>query len=265
MLRVIVAMLIALVPASFACAHKPSDSYLTLRVDGAEIRGRWDIALRDSDYAIGLDRDQDGALTWGEVRARQGAIAAYALARLGTCSRRIGLPGARDGAPDRPAQRRRLRCHPLLLPECASGRQHSASPTGCSSTSTRNTADCFNLEHGSTVRSAIFSPQYAQQQFAVRDQLATRPVPRLRCARRFAHLERVRSSVVCLHVSLLLPAVLVLDRGRWQPAPRFGAALWEVTKVVTAFTLAHSLTLSLAALGLASIPSRLAESAIAVR
>ena len=82
MLRVIVAMLIALVPASFACAHKPSDSYLTLQIDGAEIRGRWDIALRDLDYAIGLDADQDGALTWGEVRARQGAIAAYALARL---------------------------------------------------------------------------------------------------------------------------------------------------------------------------------------
>ena len=34
-------------------------------------------------------------------------------------------------------------------------------------------------------------------------------------------------------------------------------------KVVTAFTLAHSITLSLAALGLISLPSRLVESAIA--
>jgi HupE / UreJ protein len=36
-----------------------------------------------------------------------------------------------------------------------------------------------------------------------------------------------------------------------------------VLKVVTAFTLAHSITLSLAALGLISLPSRLVESAIA--
>jgi hypothetical protein len=35
-------------------------------------------------------------------------------------------------------------------------------------------------------------------------------------------------------------------------------------KVVTAFTLAHSLTLSLAALGVVSLPSRLVESAIAL-
>jgi len=61
-----------------ARAHKPSDSYLTLRADGAQLGVQWDIALR----ALGLDADSDGALTWGEVRARQDAIAAYALARL---------------------------------------------------------------------------------------------------------------------------------------------------------------------------------------
>src|SRR5262249_30303638 len=33
--------------ASAAEAHKPSDSYLTLRHDGAHVEGQWDIALRD--------------------------------------------------------------------------------------------------------------------------------------------------------------------------------------------------------------------------
>jgi hypothetical protein len=41
------------------------------------------------------------------------------------------------------------------------------------------------------------------------------------------------------------------------------AALVDVLKIVTAFTLAHSLTLTLAALGALSLPSRLVESAIA--
>ena len=41
-------------------------------------------------------------------------------------------------------------------------------------------------------------------------------------------------------------------------------AVKDVLKIVTAFTVAHSITLSLAALGLVELPSRLVESAIAV-
>jgi len=41
-----------------AFAHKPSDSYLTVHVDErGGLSGRWDIALRDLDFAIGLDAD----------------------------------------------------------------------------------------------------------------------------------------------------------------------------------------------------------------
>ncbi|MEO8171141.1 MAG: HupE/UreJ family protein, partial [Oxalobacteraceae bacterium] len=65
-----------------AHAHKPSDSYLTLNVSGATVEGQWDIALRDLDFAIGLDQDGNGALNWGEIRARHRDIAAYALGRL---------------------------------------------------------------------------------------------------------------------------------------------------------------------------------------
>ena len=40
--------------------------------------------------------------------------------------------------------------------------------------------------------------------------------------------------------------------------------IWEVFKVVTAFTVAHSITLSLAALAVIQLPSRIVESAIAL-
>ena len=65
-----------------AHAHKPSDSYLKLDIEGPTIAGQWDIALRDLDYAIGLDSNQDDAITWGEVMAKHEEIAAYALSRL---------------------------------------------------------------------------------------------------------------------------------------------------------------------------------------
>ncbi len=66
-------------------------------------------------------------------------------------------------------------------------------------------------------------------------------------------------------LSLLLPAVLVASRhGQWQASPQFKPVFWDVLKVVTAFTLAHSITLSLAALQVVSLPSRLVESTIAL-
>src|SRR4029079_14899261 len=68
-------------------------------------------------------------------------------------------------------------------------------------------------------------------------------------------------------LSLLLPAVLVPAKHKapsWEPVPSFRAAFIDVTKVVTAFTVAHSITLSLAALGVVSLPSRLVESCIAL-
>jgi hypothetical protein len=66
-----------------AHAHKPSDSYLALSVQGEHVSGQWDIALRDLDFAIGLDAAGTGEITWGEVKARHKEIAPFALPRLG--------------------------------------------------------------------------------------------------------------------------------------------------------------------------------------
>ena len=73
-----------------ADAPKPSDSYLALSLAGDRLSGQWDIALRDLDYAIGLDADGNGEITWEEVKAKHAEIAAYAMARLAI---------AADGAP----------------------------------------------------------------------------------------------------------------------------------------------------------------------
>ncbi|MDN5871307.1 MAG: hypothetical protein L0H73_11385, partial [Nitrococcus sp.] len=76
-----------------AHAHKPSDSYLSITSNGGEHRAQWDIALRDLELAVGLDMDRDGAITWGELKARREAVAAYALGHL-----RIEMPAGVCGA-----------------------------------------------------------------------------------------------------------------------------------------------------------------------
>lgn len=72
---------------------------------------------------------------------------------------------------------------------------------------------------------------------------------------------------------LLLPSVMVFvaagptiaGRGSWAPGRSFGQGLWRVLKIATMFTLAHSITFTLAGLGWLPLPpSKLVESIIAL-
>jgi hypothetical protein len=64
-------------------------------------------------------------------------------------------------------------------------------------------------------------------------------------------------------LSLLLPAPLVLAAGAWRPAADWRAVFWPTLGLVTAFTAAHSITLSLAALGWVRPNAMLVEATIA--
>ena len=119
----------------------------------------------------------------------------------------------------------------------------------------------LRLEYQGTTRTAIFSPDKAKQHFELAE---------LSLLRQF--LDYTREGVwhiwigfdhILFLLSLLLPAVLYRSKKHWEAVPGFRPALWDVLKIVTAFTLAHSITLSLATLGVVTLPSRFVESAIA--
>jgi len=261
-MKAVVALLLwLLMPAAWA--HKPSDSYLTIDVKAATIEGRWDIALRDLDFALTLDADGNGELTWGEVRARHADIAAYAREHL------------RVTADDRPcaldvgAQQvdEHTDGHYSVLPlalQC-----EAASPSRLALTYTLfadldpQHRGLLNLVARGASRTAVLGPQQATQSFELGE---------LSRWRQFT--DYVREGVghiwigidhILFLLSLLLPSVLVWQAAakKWQAVDRFGEAFVDVLKVVTAFTLAHSITLSLAALGVIELPSRLVESVIA--
>jgi hypothetical protein len=242
-------------------AHKPSDSYLALKVTGKQVDGQWDIALRDLDMAIGLDADGNGELTWDEVRAKHGDIAAYALSRLalsvpnaGACPLVVTahlLDDHSDGAyavmklqAMCPAEVATLDVDYKLLFDIDP--QHKG---------------LLRLEHGALTSTAIFTPDSARQSLRVAG-----------ASRWRQFLDYVKHGVwhiwigfdhILFLLALLLPAVLVCRKGKWHGGAGFRPAVIDVLKIVTAFTLAHSITLSLATLGVLSIPSRAVESAIA--
>jgi hypothetical protein len=65
-------------------------------------------------------------------------------------------------------------------------------------------------------------------------------------------------------LALLLPAVVRHIDGKWVPVENFTSALIHVIKIVTLFTVAHTITLSAATLGAFDLSPRLVESIIAL-
>jgi hypothetical protein len=102
----------------------------------------------------------------------------------------------------------------------------------------------LRLEAGGATPTAIFGPKTAQQTFKL-----GRPSPRQQfldyLATGVEHIWNGYDHILFL-LSLLLPAVVVRDKKRWVPSEGFRTALIDVLKIVTAFTVAHSITLSLA-------------------
>lgn len=259
MKRICCLFLLLLAIALPAAAHKPSDSYLTLQTvqDAAPLQGRWDIALRDLDYAIGLDADGDGQITWNEVRQRHADIAAYALARLRIA--RGGqpcqlLPGSQlidrhtDGAYTvLPFSAvcpfaGRLEFDYRLFADVDPQHKGLVSVTGASAPRT--------LVLGSTQPHAVLDDSTAQGFIGF-------------VQHGIWHIWIGYDHILFL-LSLLLPAVLAWHEHAWQAVAGPRAALMDVLRIVTAFTLAHSITLSLAALDVIRLPSRWVESAIAL-
>lgn len=76
------------------------------------------------------------------------------------------------------------------------------------------------------------------------------------------HIETGPDHILFL-LALILPSVLVREPTGWRPTAGFGSALSRILRIVTMFTVAHSITFTLAGLGLLPLPpSRLVESII---
>ncbi len=253
-----------------AHAHRQNESYVYLNVTDATLSGRIEITLGDLGQLLPLDTNEDGVVSEDEFNGQKKDIYAFFQPRLAFSFEQQKYPIAISGhefltvgfgtfaaikfsitvtskLPDaltveyksyfenlRPGHR------VLLLLE-------SNTKTGLSGNESSHSlvfskgADTQNL-------SLIGAPWYEVFAIFVKHGV-------LHILIGYDH--------EAFLLALLLSSVLLVRNGKFVSVPRFRDALIKVLKIATLFTIAHSVTLSLAAMGWIKFPERIIESLIA--
>ena len=266
-LQAALAFLALLVFALPAFAHDPSKSYLALTLNSNQLTGQWDIPLRDLQTAVPLDLDRNGLVTWEKLHLRYPAISAYAFAHLKIVL--DGQPATIRVAPTDPTVEEFADGAYLEIPfTLENASTNLAAPPKILMLTYQLFFDVNSLHRGllrleaqGKTQTAIFTPDHPTQKFELA--IASPGRQFLAFLREgIGHIWTGYDHILFL-LALLLPSVLQREAGQWRGVPALRPACVNVLKIVTAFTIAHSLTLSLATLGIVKLPSRLTESAIA--
>jgi len=245
---------LALASATPAAAHSQSYGYLQVEAGGANTGGRLELAVRDLDLVHGLDGNGDGSITWGEIRLRESEIASAMLAGVA-----VSRGGACQMAPS-----------PVMV-DSHGGETYLVVPFALTCPQSRGDVSVgYDLmfdrdaQHRGLVavafdggsQSAVMSPENRSAVMAERSAGALSNF--VEFTRHGAHHIWIGYDHILFLITLLLATVLQTRGLGLRPG------LVQATKVVTAFTAAHSLTLALAATGLVSIPAQITESLIAL-
>jgi hypothetical protein len=255
------AMLLLIVVSPAAWGHAASQSQLALRVEGRELNGELAASLADVALALRLPPEQAAGLLQQQIDARQQQWQAYV---------RKGLVAFLNGQP-------------------------TQLEVGAVRYAARDGEIVLQMQFRATAPARIDSLDVLYMLFYEDDVLHTGlasvqwPNGRVangvfKLAEPLIHFESVADrgtefrqflwtgawhvwsgyDHVLFLLALLLPSVLRGAPGAWTSAPSLRPALLRVAAVVTAFTLAHTLTLALAAVWRIQLPPRIVEPAIAV-
>jgi hypothetical protein len=243
--------------AAAARAHTVSTAYVRLEEKAAQPKLRVDLPLRDLDELVGIDTDGDGRITWRKVQSAEQRITAVVTA---------GVEVRRGGIECRMAPQ------PIAIVIHA-GTPHAvvSGALGCPSSGPWSVDYHVLFDRDRTHRAllAVGDTQGATAIVLDADHHEWRSArPGFALFRDFVrqgiwHIWLGYDHLAFL-LLLLLPAVLDRGPGGWRPIATRRTIVVRVLKVVTAFTAAHSITLSLAALGVLTPPAAPVEAAIAV-
>lgn len=249
--------------ASLSWAHKAGDSYLTIEQDGPVLGVTWDVALRDLDLLLVLDSNNDHQLTWGEVRTRSADIESLLQSQLSLKLGKHACEWLGQSAPLGVVQHSDgLYAAQHWLVTCPGAQDGDALNIDYRLLNGIDSLHrgLLSLHSGNQHSTAVLRPDQGAVDIATDSSLWL-------TFTRFMHegIHHLLSGYdhILFLLCLLLPACLARQDKQWLPSRSFRSAITHTAGVVTAFTVAHSITLALAALQVVVLPSRWVESAIA--
>ena len=253
--RLLFALLAAMLGMAIeARAHSQSYGYLKVSLEGQTIAGRLEAAVRDLDRLYKLDSNADGSITWGEFRVRERELTDATLQKIafstasGAC-RLTGLPALTDSH---------------------GGETYLVFPF---------TSDCRSADGGVEIHYRLLFDADAQHRGLVnivspdgnsnfvvtpaQPHISVKPHETSAIAQAMSYIAHGVHHILIGYDHILFVLTLLLGTAVHQRAQPIRRTFFETVKVVTAFTLSHSLTLGLAALGFLNVPAVIAESLIA--
>lgn len=243
-------------------AHQLSTGYLQANLDSTgSVQGQLQLRLYDLDRSLILDANNDGKLRWRELQAQRDEIETFITTQL-TFSRAqkpCNLAVETDWKVDE-----HFREGYLVVPlraQCGlSGDIEIHYEAFFASDSQHKLLVNFTI--GSQHENRVIS---AEQSSIL---LNTMNGNRLASAGEFIYQGMIHIWMGTDHIlflcALLLPSVLIRRDNQWTAQQDVRAILTNTFWLVTAFTLAHSITLTATALNLLHLPSRWVETAIAL-
>jgi len=280
-------LMLGLFAAPSAYAHATGENYVWLNVEESHVEGRFEMRLSDAREMLGvslpeLDPKAEGAAlepAREQLRAQAEAVQSYLRERFEIRANGQVVPYEFTGVDVTPAHglghfvQFLYRTGTFDVPRQLDIRNEVLLDKG----------DRFHRslllieydrrsgkEYGAEFTALVFGANHSEQTLELDD---VRGLLRVRefIWQGVLHIWIGIDHVLFL-IALLLTAVLVrrkeedeLDgRGPWEPVAHFKSAFWKIVTIVTTFTVAHSVTLSLAALDIISLPGRVVESIIAL-
>lgn len=263
------ALLLTLLFVTDAFAHKPDQSYVFLSIHDAKVDGRVEVTLPELNAALGLDFPAEGDAVESDVAARALTLQEYLGARVAFRVNGEAVPLTWTG-------------HELLTIKAAQyavltfrldgfegapaaidvryDALFDAMPRHRGLLVVENDWKTGTFDNEAVV-ALVFGPGETEQTLDLSSSSVMGGI--LAMVGLGTHHIWIGIDHVLFLLALLLPSCLARVDGRWVPVARFRHALLNVVAVVTLFTVAHTITLSLAALGTVTLPSRFVESVIA--
>lgn len=268
-IRIFAVTLMVLLSA-VAQAHKPNQSYVFVDVYDDRVEGRVQITMGDLNDVLGTTLPTDGEATLDDVRPSVAQIQDYVRehAAMGINGGPMSMPFTDVGIATLPLGQYvslnfafdELDSEPATIELRYDGIMHARSTHRSFMVIENNwKTGTFNdegnialsFEPGSGTLSADLSDNSTLGGFIAMVKMGT-------------HHIWIGLDHILFLLALLIPSVVRRVNGRWQPVESFREALIYVLKIVTVFTIAHTITLSLAALGKVSLSPRIVESIIAL-